>query len=663
MPPNETQPDPLIAGHFAVDAARLLPDAGGGLPAFAATDRRDERARLMAVQLRRHLPARAAALPALFSAPVESVLTPLAHGRFRLPDGTEAGCLICPAPPGPPIAAQLHPWSEPELLACVMRPIARALDQLAARRLTHRGIRPENIFRAAPGQPVVLGCAWAAPPGMFQPAVAEPPYVAMCHPAGRDDGAIADDIYALGVLLLTLALGRAPLAGLSDHEVIRRKLDLGSHAALLGEQRVGSLLGDLLRGMLAEDPEHRPPPALLLDPAAARARRIAARPAHRAQRAFVLAATTSWHPRALAHALATHPEAAIHALKLGAVALWLRRVLGDSGLASRVEEQVKIASSATQSEQTQAGLIVLMRVVAVLDPRAPLCWDGQALWPKAIGPLLAAALAGDGGAGPELAGRLAALIRAQAGFYWATVYPERHDVGLARMEARQMAGLLQLKGYAGDLPRLLYQLNPMLPCLSALLAATWVAQAEELPAALEATQRQAQGAGPRIDRAVAAFLAARGERKLESILTRLGNLDPPEDPLAQLRLLAALQARYHPGPLPALGAWFVAQAETLLASWRSRSRRAALLPRVRELAEAGRLVDALALLDHPDGHRQDELEARRAAERVAEIDLVLERLGQEGPARAQQARQYGQEIAAGAGLLALAAMLIAAAIG
>ena len=61
-----------------------------------------------------------------------------------------------------------------------------------------------------------------------QPVLFEPPYSAMCLPAGRGDGSIADDVYALGVLLLCLALGHAPLMELDDATILRRKLELGT---------------------------------------------------------------------------------------------------------------------------------------------------------------------------------------------------------------------------------------------------------------------------------------------------------------------------------------------------------------------------------------------------------------------------------------------------
>ena len=247
------------------------------------------------------------------------------------------------------------------------------------------------MFERQRGQPLVLGAAWAAPPAMQQPALFEPPYSAMCHPAGRGDGSIADDVYALGVLLLTLALGRLPLAELDDAAILRRKLEVGSHGALVGDERLPPLVGDLLRGMLAEDPEHRPTPTLLTDPGVARSRRVAARPPRKAQRALPIGSIAVWDARTLAYAMAAEPEQAIGALRGGTAVSWLRRGLGESALATRVEDLVRHWLSESPSNESRSDAMMLMRVVAAIDPLAPLCWYGVAMWPDGLGPLLAVA--------------------------------------------------------------------------------------------------------------------------------------------------------------------------------------------------------------------------------------------------------------------------------
>src|SRR4029077_1269189 len=96
--------------------------------------------------------------------------------------------------------------------------------------------------------------------------LSEPQCSAICLPPGGGEGSIADDVYSLGVLLLCLVLGRAPLASLDEGAIIRRKLVMGTYAALAGDERLPPIIGDLVRGILAEDPEHRPTPTLLLDP-------------------------------------------------------------------------------------------------------------------------------------------------------------------------------------------------------------------------------------------------------------------------------------------------------------------------------------------------------------------------------------------------------------
>lgn len=220
----------------------------------------------MALRVQPGRPPRAGMMEALAGQTDSGLLLPLAHGSVG-----DSYYVVCPAPPGPALSQSQRPWSEAELLEQLLRPAAQALAMLAGRGVTHRAIRLENLFRAHPGAPVVLGAAWAAPPASLQSAIYEPPYVGQCSPVGRGNGNIADDVYALAVVMLALATGRVPMAGLDDASVLRQKLDVGSFQALAGGTRPPPLIADLARNMLAEDPEHRPPPDMLADPVAARA--------------------------------------------------------------------------------------------------------------------------------------------------------------------------------------------------------------------------------------------------------------------------------------------------------------------------------------------------------------------------------------------------------
>lgn len=651
-------PDPsragglLVANQYTVDLNRKFPPVGG-LPAFGAADQASGRSDLMAIQLHRQIPARPRAFRVL-AEPIEGLLTPLAHG----PAGNTCYA-ICLAPPGPSVKVRSRAWSEAELLECVLRPAAHVLEHLQERGITHRGIRPDNVFQSAPGQPIVLGTAWAAPPAMTQPALFEPPYVAMCLPGGRGEGSIADDVYALGVLLLCLALGRLPLEQFDDEAIVRRKLEAGTWAALAGEQRLPPIVGDLVRGMLAEDPEHRPTPTLLLDPASARGRRVAARPPRRAQRPMTLGCGEVWDARSLAYALAMDPDPALNAVRCNAVEYWLRRGLGDAQLATRVEELVRHRDLGPPGEARDGEAELVTRVIAILDPLAPLCWRGLALWPDGMGTALAVAQGNS-----EVAARLEEIIIGEEAGNWATLRTDRCDSSVLRVEARQQRSWLQHRARDGGMQRLTYLMNPLLPCASPLLEGHWVLGLPDLLPALEAAagrvdHRQTEPIDPQIG----AFVAARLERRMDKELAAHGESADGAVLLAQLRILAQLQSRFRGGPLPALAAWLAARAGPVLATLRNRARRAAMEERLRTVTAAGYLGPMVQVLEDPAGRTDDAREAREAALGLHGIDAELARIATGSAQRAALAARIGQEVAAGFGLAALAAVLAVAAFG
>ena len=647
---------PPIAGRYTVDPTKPLPGAGGGLTAFVASDLRTGRRDLMAVSVDRAAPARANVLRDLNDG-VDNLLVPLAAGAGPGPNNAPAYYIVCPAPPGPALGLVGKPWPEAALVAQVLRPAAMVLRHLEARRLTHRGIRPDNIFQSASGQPIAFGCAWAAPPALHQPPAYEPFYSLMCHKSARGDGSIADDVYALGCLLIALATGTAPMTGLDDATVLRRKLELGSYAAIAGDARLPPMIADLARGMLAEDPDHRPSPSMLLDPASARGRRVAARPPRRAPRPLTVGGTTAWDARTLAYAIGKEPENGVRAMRDGSVGNWLRRGLGDATLCARTDDLVRQRAAEPQQDEALADTMLAMRIVAILEPLAPLYWRGAALWPDGIGPALAAASQGDS----VLLERLIEAIAVEAPGTWATLREDRCDVFALRTASRANQSLLRIRPPAGGVARLVYTLNPLLPCGGAIGIGNWVTNLDAVAPAMEAVM---QGGGQPFDADIVSFLAARVSRDLEMEVNALAAHHGPNFPaMPWLRILGQLQARFSPHPMISLANWIVEQSEPAIAAWQNRDRRAALREKLRHLAAEGHFRPIVATLDDPAGLEQDAASAAAASDALAKIDADLVLIAQGGPERAGQAARYGQEMTAVLGLTALALAVLSMALG
>jgi eukaryotic-like serine/threonine-protein kinase len=298
-----------------------------------------------------------------------------------------------------------------------------------------------------------------------------------------------------------------------------------------------------------------------------------------------------------------------------------------------------------------------MRVVTAIDPLAPLCWRGIALWPDGLGPLLVAA-----SAEPALAGSIGDLIAGEAPVNWGVLRPERCDLATLRLEARQNRALLGTRGPAGGLPRVTYLLNPLLPCASPLVADRWVGRLADLPAALEAAVTANPKAMP-LDAQIAAFVAARGDSRLEADAYALSGTAQDPIGLPELRLLAQLQIRYHARPLPALAGCVVGASGPLVALWHNRPHRQELTERLRSLAPAGMLMPMLATLEDPSARSADASGAKLASAELGKIEAELREIAAGAQQRADAAGRIGQEIAAGAGLAALATMLALAVLG
>jgi len=160
-----------------------------------------------------------------------------------------------------------HPalgWKPEVVLDSIAMPIISILMDLRDKDLVHGEIWPGNMFlSSAPdtklqaGEKVKLGECLATPCSSQLPALYEPIERALADPISRGPGFTSDDLYSFGVSLAVIMRSNDHLQGLSDEEIIERKIEKGSYFTLLGKDRISGAMLELLRGLLYDDPTQR----------------------------------------------------------------------------------------------------------------------------------------------------------------------------------------------------------------------------------------------------------------------------------------------------------------------------------------------------------------------------------------------------------------------
>lgn len=146
-------------------------------------------------------------------------------------------------------------WRHPDIIKFFVQPMVRILKEMESKRFCHGAIRPDNIFYASGdvNQPIILGDCLSVYTMSAQPSLFMPINKALSDPFGRGEGCSADDIYAFGVSLALFLRRNDELAGLSDEDVLRKKIEIGSYAAIIGAERFQASFLELLRGVLHDD--------------------------------------------------------------------------------------------------------------------------------------------------------------------------------------------------------------------------------------------------------------------------------------------------------------------------------------------------------------------------------------------------------------------------
>lgn len=484
----------------------------------------------------------------------------------------------------------------------IIKPIQEALTELGLKGVTHRAIRPDNLYYMDEQRTkIVVGDCCTSSPAYDQPAVLETIESGICDPGARGSGMYADDMYSFGVTLMMMALGRNPMAGKTDEDIIDKKVKEGTYAAIVGDDRLPVSLIECLRGLVTDDPDQRwTVDSIDLWINGKRMTPVQARAEAHAQRGFKFAEKEFWSCRPLAVEMHRHWDEAARIISDGSLEIWVRRGLEANELADAIAAATK-ASLAMPGDQQASDDILVTRILMLLDPSMPIRYRTFCCNIEGFGIHLAISMLKKQPLQPHMD-----FINKDLWRYWVgaqTKFVAEHS---------QWEGVFKdLKNYLKDtnsgagIERVVYELNEWMYCMSPLIADQYVMEVKGILPALDIASKTANSKMWPVDRHIAAFLRARYAKGTGTQIDAMNDSRPDRATTGMLSVLAIVQWRLGPDTVFGLAGWVGGLMGPIINSYENRQKRKEIEKEIPKLVRKGNLPELYNFLDNPEERQRD----------------------------------------------------------
>lgn len=650
--------NPILRGRFVIHTDQPYEELDmPGAKAFQVVDQRKPDDALYGLICPPDMPLRYNSMPSVRGMTSSGMLRLIEYGPiYWAPAKKELMCLVYQRPLGgrimPLNKSRIPPVLENDFIGKHAKNLTEALAEMGSRGIVHRSIRPDNMYYLdGEKTKVVFGDCLTALPGFYQPAVCETIESMMCEPAGRGVGSSAQDLYAFGVTALALVRGEYPCSHMTDAELLEHKVEYGSYAVLVRDERISMPIMELLRGLLVDDPEQRwDLETLQMWEGGRRLSPLQAKAGKRARRVFSFKGGEYYVPRKVSLALGSNWEEAVPYVTEGRVEDWVRRGYDDVVLADDIKSTIVDVQAAIPNHEI-AGDHCLAKILMLLDPAAPLRYKGFAFMPEAIGPLMAYKVMKKEDLQPLMDlimgdlpdfyyGRSGAYVVAIRSFNDMRQYMKRDKIGFG-------------------FEKCLYEMNRGMPCLSPLLDGYFVNDIRKLLPALEKMSQVANQSGWPVDRHIAAFVGARFRTEVAEALELIDHKRKDVAAGAMVNLLMILQWKLGPDHLPGLTEWVGKQTEPIVSSYHSRKKRKEMTADLPKLVKNGSLPDLYNFLENSEERTSDTVGFDRAQRRYMKASQDISYMNNNKEFLDREAMIFGQKVSAVLSfLISMCAMVI-----
>jgi len=649
-----SEPSPVKAGsivlreRFIVNGDKPLPNLDSpNAKAYLAEDRHDLSRNLFALVCTPGIPLRTGAIKKFQMTPgpgnlelveSESVFWPVIGQRTMV--------IIYERPMGGRVIDRIKAGqvriTEYDIPRKVIQPIVDGLRHIRTLNTAHRALRPDNLFFLDEDmQEIVLGDCVTAPEGFDQPLMYEPLERALANPAGRGKGSTVDDMYALGASLVVLTLGNNPIERMKGEDLLFRRTNLGSYAAVCGNARIPLSLLEPLRGLLSDSPNER----WGLDEISNWLNGLKQtpqqkKPARKGDTPLRFGGRDHTNVRTLAHAFNRQIPEAVKALKDETFHAWLKRSANEGDLSDTLKGYVDTANFHKENYQGSDEYLIA-RCCAAMDPFGPIRYKGVSVYLDGFGPMLAMEIIRNGNVQV-----LTEIINREIYQFWVSDRALLLDSIEISQQFAQMKAWLSSNEVGQGLERCLYELNPGLTCQSPHIIEEGIVFIDDLLPALDRAANHADSHAKPVDRHVAAFIAARFNEDTQPHLRALAAAKESTSVIGMLSLLAFLQWKLKTAPVFGLASWVGGLLGPAINAYHSRTTRRELEKEIPKLVRRGSLPDMFDLIDNAEKRREDQDGYADAVEEYAicaEEILSIEGSGNE---LQEKAEKTGQKTAA-----------------
>ncbi|NBX03585.1 MAG: hypothetical protein EBR02_05945 [Alphaproteobacteria bacterium] len=616
-PAHKNENFDLLQGRWRVNLGAPINELKtGSAMAYAAEDTKEKSAPLFALVCSKTTPQRIAVLEKLKNVRHPNLLALVAFGPVEFSTSKEEQFIIIYERPAGQrlsklLAAQTQTVNDYFIRERILTPLSAALQQLSDIGVAHGSINPDTIYF---GTQPILGDFASEPCGLSQPFYFEPIERMQAAAHAKGEGSGNQDFYALAVLTIYIMFGPEHFAPFTPENMPRLILRDGALPMVTRNRDYPEVFYEFFRGMLGQQGEDRWNNKSLKPWLEGKRFNMLSMPAiTESNKTFDVGKYPIHSKRELAHMLHTHWDDIIEPLQNGQLAHWVALYLRSKELSDNLIKVARTLESPPAKQGESQVHELLARTILQFDPHGPIRFKQLSMHVDGIGPLCAYFIEKNMQSDLQTLSRFISFSMVD---FWTEAqrqyestkmrgreYVMPNNIRNVITQLDRLRQSIRNTGLGFGVERMLYDLNPNMPCLSPMVSRWHITTVAELLRRLDQIAPTLSANDDPIDRHIAAFICSKLTINQEIRLHGLEHspILASNRSLIALHLLAKAQSKAGNIKLPGLTHWLTLRILPAMDIMRSKSMRNRIKNAMTKEAHSGHLdqmADTLTSTDY-----------------------------------------------------------------